>query len=247
LVFSICAVSIGAFMLPSFSAPAGDISLTREVFLEKGYVPNSQVIVPTRDNGLIVAGSNHGQGWAARTDAEGNIKWRYVISRPVKPTRPSDIPTYISAAVMPDDSVFLCGNMPGIKGGGSGLLTHLDKDGNVLNEQLPSPKGLSGGGLSACIASDGGLIAVGSTAILDPVQSTPNINSYTPTYWIVSFDVNGKVKWEKLIPVSKDIGGGDQISPLQSAPDGGFVFAARRNTIGTEVLHISKNGDVVAR
>jgi hypothetical protein len=250
LVFGICAVSIGAFTLPSFSSPAGDISLTREVFLEKGYVPNPEVIVPTRDNGLIVAGSNHGQGWAARTDAEGNIKWRYVISRPVKPTRPSEIPTYISAAVMPDDSVFLCGNMPGIKGSGTGLLTHLDKDGKVLSEQLLRPEGLNVGGFRSCMAWNDGVVIVGAAASFKRVEPTPSHPLPSDTeqfHWIIALDAAGKVRLEKHVPTSKNIGFGDEMSPLQPVTDGGFVFVATRNGIGTEIVHVKPNGDIATK
>jgi hypothetical protein len=59
--------------------------------------------------------------------------------------------------------------------------------------------------------------------------------------------MNGNIKWRKIIPTSESIGTGDGISPLQIMADGSIVLAAERNTIGTEIIHLSANGDIIAR
>ena len=54
-----------------------------------------------------------------------------------------------------------------------------------------------------------------------------------------------KKKWETLIPMT-ELGGWDEVSILPR-PDGSFVFAAGRNTLETELIHVRHNGDVENR
>ena len=235
---------------PSFP---GKLTLTREVFLEKGMFPKPNVIVRTKDNGFVIAGGlgRLQEGWATRVDAEGNVKWRYLVPSPDKSA--FDVyPTYSSAAVMPDDSVFLCGHMTGHKGESwRGLLTHLDRDGKVLNEQFFLPH-VSGeavvSNFDACTLIVDSLVIVGHTSSvqhMQPTASHPLPYDEEDFYWIVSFSGDGKVKWEKLIPFGKNAG--TQELTVTHASDNGFLFAAGRNGFETEIMHVSSSGDIEAR
>lgn len=231
---------------PSF---AEKLALTREVFLEKGKTAKANVIVRTHDNGFVIAGAMNGDKalWATRTDSEGNVKWRYLDPSPDQ-SRHAPLPAYNSAAVMPDDSVFLCGGMTGPKGGA--FLTHLDKDGKVLSEQpVLSVDERGNGPISSCMAWQNGVALVGITAT--DTQVKPSLDHPSPIdtewyYWIALVDQNGKTEWEKLVPIpALELGAPSFISPLQATPDGGFVFTAFK--FGTNVLRIGPDGNVQAR
>lgn len=238
--------------------PLKNLSVTKTVYLEKGSVVDPLTIVRTHDNGFIIAGSidrrdQPKSAWATKTDSNGNVVWRYFVPRIDNPAYGQIsyglTPHYSSVAVMPDNSAFLCGGMPGIKVG-SGLLTHLDKDGKVLSEKLISPEGLNGGGAYSCAAWRNGVLFLGGTARFErvkPTESHPLPYNQQVFYWIVFLGADGKKKWEKLVPVSeKIIGSPNEVSQLQLTSDGGLVFVATRNGIGSEIIHINTTGEVTA-
>jgi hypothetical protein len=239
----------GVLIIPHTSY-AKDLTLTREVYLEKGQAIQPNVIVRTHDNGFVIAGVMTGlkQAWATRTDADGNVKWRYTAVSPDKSMYAQD-PTYNGAAVMPDDSVFLCGYMTGQNGGA--LLTHIDKDGNVLSEQLFHPQidgNKLGGSFNACLLLDERLVIVGSTAYVqkvEPSASHPLPYNQKDFYWLLSIGKAGKVDWEKFIP--RDKWARTLELSFTHAPDGGFIFGSDPNASETELFHISSSGDIVAR
>jgi hypothetical protein len=236
----------GAFV-PRHSA-ASELTRTNEVHLKDGAEP--RVIVRTHDDGFIIAGQS---GWAARTDADGKLKWRYV-ARVDEPDRAAGhLAEYYGAAIMPDDSVFLCGSTPRPPGSPSpGLLTHLDKDGQVLSEQQPFPDDNDhiGGNFSACAVSSNGLVAIGlavkAVPNLNPTINSPRAVTVDEYYWIVGFDADGKKKWEKREPIDKGAGS-DEMSLLANMPNGDTFITGVQNEVGTEVLHVRSNGQIAGK
>lgn len=222
--------------------------LTKTVYLEKGAIVDPKAIVRGHDNGLIIVGSiDHKaqpkNAWATKTDNEGKVLWRYSLP-PREPLPNFEGPEYSSAAMMPDNSVFLCGGMP-LSKEGHGLLTHMDKDGKVLSEKLISPEGMNGGGAYACTAWKDGVLFLGVTGTWEKVEATathPAIYTHHSFYWIAYFDANGEKKWEKLIPSIKV--GFNYISPLQITADGGVAFVATRYGIGSQVVRMDNDGKI---
>jgi hypothetical protein len=248
----------GVFMMARASS-AEELTVTKTVYLEHGASVDPKALVRTHDNGFIVVGGIEKKGqpksaWATKTDSEGNAIWRYVLP-PREEIHIYDGPEYSSAAVMPDDSVFLCGRMPfnADKGVSSpGLLTHLDKDGKLLNENMlypPDRENVSITHLISCMQSGNGVVVVGWMTQFFKNTSTeknqpPHIE--TNSYFVLSLDGNGQVKWKKLIPLSDKLEGYDFISPLQTTANGGFILVSARSLYGTRVIHINANGEVVA-
>jgi len=243
-------------MISSISS-AAELTVTNTVHLEQGATVDPKAMALTRDNGFIVAGSlgseaQRKSAWAVKTDSKGNVMWRYVTSRKDNPVygQPSFIqsPVFNALAVMPDDSVFLCGFMPGIEHS-FGLLTHLDKNGKVLNEQLLRHEAVIRGNISSCASGSGGLVTIGKVATFQHTEATktePGSVLQNNFYWILSFDTSGKTKWEKLLPISKQLGTVDRISPIQMAADGSFVFVAQRID-DSEIVSVKPDGDIAAR
>lgn len=250
-------VALGALMLPN-PVHAEGLTVVRTVYLERGAVVDPKAIVRARDNGLIVAGSidlpnQPRDAWAIKTDAEGNVLWRYTVPLREKLNR-YDGPEFSSVAIMPDDSIFLCGRMPFVAGTGKSspaLISHLSKNGKVLSEKLFYPqngKPLALTQLNSCASSGDGIVAVGHTTqfVKNPSHEAnvpPNISANF--YLIVSIDSSGEIKWEKLLPVSSTSEGFDYVSPLQATWDGGFVFAASR-WVGTRIIRLNASGEVTA-
>jgi hypothetical protein len=218
--------SIGALTMPH-SSSAQEITLTHEIFLERGALPQPNAIVRTQDNGFVVAGNLGKEGWVVRTDAEGKVKWRYTLPSTDKSIYGSG-PIFYSAAMMSDDSVFLCGSTAAI---------HLDKDGHLLG-QLDI-------GLMSCIPSDDGLIAIGPESHIQHVEPTadhPLPYNEQNFYRIVSLDNNGQVKWDKLIPALLS---GIYIElTAQLFSDNTLLFAAPRMD-GTEIVQLNSGGDII--
>ena len=237
------------FIVSPFSLHAQELSLAHEALLEKGLTVHPNTIVKAIDNDFIIAGYINGmsEAWATRTDAEGNIKWRYLEPSPEKSIAQN--PMYNSATVMSDDSIFLCGEMTGTKGGG--LLTHLNKDGKVINEQI-LPQKISGknlGAIFSCAAWQGGIVLVGVAMEVSPVTPTKDHPASIDTkafYSIIFVDRTDRIEWSRFVAVrSEEFGLPTLISPLQITTDGGFIFTAYK--FGTDVLHITTSGNVQAQ
>jgi hypothetical protein len=244
--------TLGALLM-SHVAVAEGLSVVRTVYLEHGAIVDPKAIVRARDNGFIIAGSldrpnQPRSAWATKTDAQGIVLWRYTAPLRDK-LRINDRPEFTSVAIMPDDSVFLCGRMP-LPQGGTALLTHLDKNGRVLNEQAHTPAGLVGGKLTSCLAWNNGVAAIGLTGgskHVEPTPSHPLPYEATYLYWVVFTDHDGNVIRERLIPISDRLHGfPDALSPMQSIPDGYLTFVATRNATGTQVIRLNATGDVAA-
>ena len=227
-----------------------DLTLVREVFIERGNTPEAKAIVRAHDGGYIIAGSFRGnEAWATKIDADGNVKWRYTASDPNKMPFNSST-TYRAVAVMPDDSVFLCGLIDRSRNEhiGQGLISVLDKDGRLIGEQLLMPQGdtkFSSADFRECAPYKDGALVVGTTmhsiknALVD--QNHPYPTRGEKRYWIIFFDSQGKKIWEKFAPMPEGIGTN---SALQIAKDQSILFSME--TFGTDVLRLSPQGDVLA-
>jgi hypothetical protein len=245
---------------------ADDLTVTKEVVLDSNSSGNSITITRANNDGLLITSDEAHAAHKAlvlRTDHAGNVKWRYETGLLDPPWAPGATPTYHGAVVMSDGSSIECGTMPRQDAGFRpnigghfhqfGLLTHLDRDGKLIEDKvlLPhdGPHELGTMGFFACANFGDGIVAIGTT---NRVLPNHELSDREYLYWIVAFDSSGKIKWEKLQPTSKSLSvlpGPLYISPLQIMPGGGFVFAAAHDIMGStssQVLHIGPRGDVVA-
>jgi hypothetical protein len=138
----------------------------------------------------VIAGSK-GQAWATRVDSVGNVQWRHEAHVSERGSG-----EYAGAAILPDDSVVLCGyqRLPE-QGPGriAGLLTHVDKTGRVINERLIEPNDGKYHGLNhltACVVLGNEILVFGDTYLRE---------SNAMSGWILVLDATGQVKQEKLM------------------------------------------------
>lgn len=249
IILTFLTILLGIVMISSCSK-AGELEVLKTVYIESGSVVDPKTIVKTNDGGFIIAGRLNEKAWVVKIDGEGNVKWRYMP--PPREGVPADRQNYEyeSAAVMPDDSVFLCAGVPETeeKNFGSALLLHLDKNGKVISQQYLHPEGFKGGGFGRCMPWQGGLVAVGGTVILNRRPSTPeNPGAFDikPYRWVAMFDDKGKMKWEKVVEKPKGEFSPDYQSQLQNVSDGGFIFTEEKNSFGyTTVVKVKPNGDI---
>jgi hypothetical protein len=215
-----------AFQVSSQATAADHINVTREVIIENSAGITPETIVRTHDGGYVVAGYTI-RAWAARLDGAGNVLWRFARSN-----APNSKSYFHGAAMLPDDSMILCGEVKTDNSDGLhifGLLTHIDKLGHVVSERLVSPNDGKAHGstyLRRCMPFEGGVVALGTTS--SPVWETPNPG------WLVGLDAKGNAKWEKQVP---ELGGLAQ--PVVTMTD--HSFASHTTSMPSEPGAISAN------
>jgi hypothetical protein len=195
--------------LPSLSKQselANHIKVVREVTLETGRgAPEPHSLAQTKDGNYVIAGELFQIPWATRTDSEGKAQWRYVVDMPEwKPG--GNRGKYGGVAILPDNSTILCGNRelpppPGKRVGDMvGILTHLDKSGQVLNHQILYPNGdktYSLSYLEKCVPWGDGVAVTGHVSRFLKVG-----DKYLQEYslWLIALNGKGDIRWEKLLP-----------------------------------------------
>ncbi|TXT25291.1 MAG: hypothetical protein FD134_1102 [Gallionellaceae bacterium] len=212
------------------SGEASHIKVVREVALEIGRAPTPHAMAQTKDGGYVIAGTVW-VPWATRVDANGNVVWRYELSA-YNPSAPKEgNGHYNGAAVLQDDSAILCGEMalpppPGKPSGGvAGMLTHLDKAGQVLNHQILYPNGDKSYVLSRlkkCVPWGDGVAVVGH------VSRFPKQGGREDSFWLIALDGKGDIKWEKLISNPGDgvLTGGGTFKQIKVMSDGSLLLMA---------------------
>lgn len=236
---------LSIFLCSSVASYATDLTLTREVIIQReGPWPSQPNVITRADGGgFILAGGP----WAIKTDSDGKVLWRYV--------RDKFRADYTGAVAMPDGTTYLCGNIsvdvrneykPTI-------LTHLDASGLLINEQIFTPQNRTEHGLSyfdSCVEWGDGIAIVGhvSNSIRRASGSgstfTMPVNEYY--YWLLKLDSAGKMQWEQHIPTTLIGLIGNR--SLLVAPDSSLVFAGHVNSTNkTELFRVSSTGEVITK
>ena len=165
-LYSVIGLTMNA-LTPAAANAADHIKVTREIVLEGSEAVEPEAIVQTHDGGYIVAGYSL-RAWATRIDASGKAQWRFA-----RTNAPNSTSYFHGAAVLPDDSTLLCGEVKEKTTDGRrglptfGLLVHIDKAGKVISEQLISPKDdkrYVPGSLRHCFPFDNGVGVLGGVA-----------------------------------------------------------------------------------
>jgi hypothetical protein len=229
----------------SNSAISQKLISTREVLLKAGNEASIGVssIKMTRDGNFIIVGRSGFDAWARKVDIEGKTIWEYTSDLRNQSTSRHEA-IFHGIAEMPDGSVYLCGNVPVSSGGViSGLLSHLDEGGRLLNESLVLPKNpasRSGAYFSDCTQFGNKLVIVGQTS-----RWSEDKTGLSTWYWLQMLDASGKIVWEKEIPTllknfTPDIRG----TTIASA-DNNLIFSVTDN-VNSELININLMGDVQA-
>jgi hypothetical protein len=249
-----------------------------QIEMEDAPVIEPQVVARTNDGGFIVAGSgnrltNGGDlvGGAAKYDVNGKELWRYSTTlRDDSPKQYGDQPpVFYGVAPMRDGSIYLCGKMTPHTHVGADLswavLTHVDASGHLISENLVTPSQKSdrsyfstGQDFHSCIAWGDDVAIIGTAAHMlhrAGVGPPPAFEAY---YWILVLDAKGKVKWEKLIPVSErleptpnwfpEFFNADDMVLLPVAQD--LIFSVADGSspeMNSEVIRLSALGEIKAR
>lgn len=221
-----------------------ELTLTREVIIkdESGFVPEPHTISRADDGGFIIAGKL-GRAWAIKTDAAGKVLWRNLQAPPRADGGYAS--AFTGAAAMPDGSTYLCGNMTLPPGGYTpSLLTHLDANGQLLDEQffLPQKRTEHGHGyFDGCLRWGDGILIVGH--IIQFNNSKEILKNDEHYYWLLMLNAAGKIKWEKQIPTTFN-----NIDGTESILVSGSSLALAGYRMGnTELFWISATGELSAK
>jgi hypothetical protein len=227
-------------LMSSNAGAADHIKITREILLESGTAVKLRAIAQTREGGYVIVGTK-GKSWATRVDSEGKVQWRHEARVTERGGG-----EYTGAAVLPDDSTILCGyqSVPTEAPGKiSGLLTHIDKAGQVISERLIEPNdgrhyGLTR--LNACVAIGDEVVLIGETYF--PV-------TLVPSAWIVTLDAKGSIKQEKFLPEPRGNIESIRVMPNNEIVLSAISWAAESSPTYTArlITRITANGDVKAQ
>lgn len=208
------------------------------------------------DDGWIVAGHTNQsrQAWAGKIDDSGKIVWEYRrdLLDEDKPALKGIIaahPDFKGGTLLEDGSIFLCGDMRRPLPNPSGyplnpFITKLDAEGKLIREQFIRPIGdrhQDFSSLFRCMAWHGSVIGIGS------VYSTKSMKS---DYWITLFDVDGNVKWERIIkPIGSDPFSSSVYNLSVKLGKENLIFSGASNvnrSPGTDVFSLDFNGNLIS-
>ncbi len=235
-----------AACIASMEVHAADLSVTREILIERGNGINADAIVETSDGGVVVAGRlRPGMPWATRLSADGHVNWRYVTKNP------TDTGGFHGVLSLDDNSTILCGTISIAPGAAklydlAGLIVHLDKDGKPIRETVLYANGdkkNDASQLTHCMKTEVGIMVIGS--VNHPPGS--KLPSGSTRLWIVILDKQGNVVSEKVFDEFSFI---KESSFIQRNHLFATSYGPRDKTTGwpltTEVIKMSDNGTVIA-
>ena len=228
-------------------------TITRQAFItaERDVPIKPLAVAQTNDGGLIIAGRAGSAAWAAKTDVNGKVLWNYYARSKNKAQAGLGAdrfsPEFLDAVSMPDGSIYLCGYKPSAPNAyAPGLIAHLDSQGQVLAEQLVIPQNRPERGiarLDRCARWGDGIVFQGH--LVDWSRGFNGAFSRNDLYWLLVLDAGGNVRWEKLFPMSSDLAGSDEFSPLLVMTDSSLVFSSHKNA-STELIQVSSKGELLA-
>ncbi|MDR6412808.1 hypothetical protein [Paraburkholderia terricola] len=165
-----------------------------------------EAIERTTSNNLIIAGHSGIQATVIKTDSKGNALWEYSLAR-LDDFPHAGVPEFRGVAVLPDDSIYLCGNMPRPpqSTAARAFVTHLDVTGRKLGEDFVAPATMMDGRfplgqVTACTRWGDGIVLFGTSSVLNPAKSQGTLPTLNEFFWLLYLGQDGKVKWERLIP-----------------------------------------------
>jgi hypothetical protein len=219
-------------------------------------LPIRPAAIVTTDDGLIVAGYSGEHAWAAKTDFAGKVLWTYQVEKPAGYDAYPWLqvrPEFRCATAMPDGSVWLIGST--IEADTQvGLLSHLDRQGNVLEIRTAHPPSdrssrAATNLLIDCVRMGDGIAMVGSTSVRAEATASrstaaqPNPSPWRPAFWILILDANGHQSYEEVIPTGHERALGGSSAAMTLLAVGTDLIVSAQTGADTELLRLSINGD----
>lgn len=184
---------------------------------ERGGVPND--IRPTLDGGFVVAGTTSyfqggwfTHGWVLRLDAAGELIWQKIYG----PTTPEPADWYLNVIQTKAGGGYIAA---GARFARHLLIVELDDAGNIVWQKTYRAPGDEVTLNDLCVTADGGFIAVGTNfpGGLDFLEG-----------WIVKFDANGNIAWQKTVG-RRFADDNDGLASVQPTVDGGYLVVGGPN------------------
>jgi hypothetical protein len=224
------AVAAMAVLLAScakFEHPSKSIVVNRKVLLKDiNLQPNA--VTRSADGGFVIAGVR-GRASAVGTTADGTLIWTYEDPRDEQVKSPFQS-KFNGVVSLTDGRILLCGEKTTT--GHTGLLTILDKTGNVLEQRLELPsknRTLIHSGFYKCFRWEDGIAVTGFA------------NDGQQGYiWIVKLDINGAKESEVLIDDRV------AVTPADST-EHSFVFFSYVDSFHENLVRVDMKGNVIAR
>lgn len=181
-----------ALILSSSCARTGNaensIVVDREV-LVPGLVGKPTRMARLTNGGFVIVGAR-GTAWAAGTDAQGKLLWKY--EEPSDPSvKLAEQSGFNGVVPLSSGNVLLCGKHS-TNESQTGLLIILDGGGRVVERRRVFPnddRGIFSSSFESCIPWGGGFAVMGA--------GTDGRKGF---FWLMRLDKNGVIEWEKAGP-----------------------------------------------
>lgn len=242
-------IAIGLIIISISNANGATLKVTRRVVVPIDMDPTD--IRLGSDGNYVVTGSiedkNNGIYLAAsaiKLKPDGKLLWRYSSPLIDPRTYPKSTQYYDSSVEMPDGSIFLCGTLLNVPKTGhriAGVVTHLDKNGKFLDEEIINHK------FGQCLRWEDNIVLIDTSSeikgnnefsllvlkengkrVLDKLVKVPDIEGVKAQGYVNRFFVsNGSLYF--LV---------NEINPL-------FIGGAPYSEFGKmEVLKVNLDGDI---
>ncbi|WP_048149655.1 protein kinase [Thermococcus sp. AM4] len=195
----------------------------------KTYGPGeAKAVAVDMDGDIIVVGEREGDGFVARLDKDGNVKW-------FKTYGGDKNDWFNDVKIAPNGDIIVTGYTESFGAAGSVWVLRLDNNGNV-KWQKTYGRGYTDHAEAVAIAPNGDIIVAGYT---------DHFGAGGWDAWILRLDSNGNVKWQKTYGGSDY----DEAYAVAIAPNGDIIVAGWTKSFGAGeydvwVLRLDNNGNV---
>lgn len=236
------AIALALSALTACAAPAANhITVTREVFLERGQPVSPGALARTSKGDYVIAGRYENRGWAIQVTPAGRVQWTYIGPKPEVRGGRSAVTTFTGVAALPDGSTLLCGHREGPRNSVTAVLTLLGSHGQVLSRQTLYPNGDHRYVLNyfyRCVRWGHGVAVLGSTHYVWGHSVPRREKGYD---WVLRLDTDGHVEWEKLLrPLPK-------VMPRPMAPPLVLTNGDLLASLGGKLVLIGPRGAIKAQ
>jgi hypothetical protein len=234
LAFVFSFVLFVVLLLPGMSL-AGAPVLTAQAFIhnDAGAIIWPWSISQSGDHGYYVTGAMSQDGWAVKTDAKGDILWRYDL-RESKAGLINPGGVFIYGAVPANHrDTYLCASSVSQVA----TLVRLDRRGRELSKTplLPDPQGRGDGRYvslgASCMRWKSNLVYVGDEQFYE--RYGPHQSENDRFYWVLVFDKAGHIKRELQIPVDVRTPG-----RITAYIDGDSLLFSHTDNTNTELVQV---------
>ncbi|MDI3474741.1 MAG: hypothetical protein PWQ95_469 [Thermococcaceae archaeon] len=187
-----------------------------------------------KNGDIIVVGRTEDEnGFVARLDREGNVKWFRTYGG-------SDYDWAYAVALAPNGDIIVAGATESFGAGWTDVwVLRLDENGKIKWQKTYGGSGLDGA-YAVALASNGDIIVAGTTRSFGAGKADA---------WVLRLEANGNVKWGKTYGGERD----DKATAVATAPNGDIIVAGYSRSFRTGLsvgpsdawfLRLDANGNV---